>query len=217
MTLLDFARGPAMEAAIAIFAFGFFWRLVGVLLLPGRKDLSTARKNYAWAGGLKGLYVHLWPYKPFEPQVAFQYAVGYVFHLGFFIVLLLYGAHMLFFKSILGFGWPTLPNGVITFFGIMTIIALAVTLIKRLTDPVMRRISNFDDYATWFVTIMPLITGFTVKANLWPLYETGLAVHLLSVWLLLIYFPFGKLMHAAWFVTSRYTTGAYFERKGGLA
>ena len=81
----------------------------------------------------------------------------------------------------------------------------------------LRRISNFDDYFSWLVTVAPLVTGFAAKSNLWPLYETGLAVHLLSVWLLLIYFPFGKLMHTAWFVTSRYTTGAHFERKGGLA
>jgi len=217
MTLLDFARGPAMEVAIAIFAFGMLWRIVGVFLLPQRGDKSTPRRRFAFIGGIRGLWVHLWPYKPFAPKVATQYAVGYVFHIGLFAVILLYAPHMLFFKSFLGFGWPTLPNGIITFLGILTMVALIVTLIKRLTDPVMRRISNFDDYATWFVTVAPLVTGFAAKTNLWPIYETGLAVHLLSVWLLLIYFPFGKLMHAVWFASTRYTTGTRFERKGGLA
>lgn len=217
MTLLDFARGPAMEAAIAIFIFGFLWRVVGVLLLAGRANLSEPRRRMAWAGGVRGLWVHLWPYKPFAPKVAIQYAIGYVLHIGLFIVILGYGAHVIFFKSFLGFGWPTPPNGVITFVAIVTIVTLLVALMKRIGDPVLRRISNFDDYAAWFVTILPLLTGFAAKSNLWPLYETGLAVHILSVWLLLIYFPFGKLMHAVWFATSRYTTGARFERKGGLA
>lgn len=216
MTLLDFARGPAMQVAIAIFVFGFMWRLVGLILIRNKLDLSTPRRKSAWVGGVRGLWVHLWPYKPFQAKVSLQYAVGYVFHLGIFIVLLLYGAHILFFKDIIGFGWPALPNGVITVVALVTIVALGFTLVKRLTDPVLRRISNFDDYATWLVTILPLLTGLAAKFNMWPVYETGLAIHLLSVWLLLIYFPFGKLMHAAWFAVSRYTTGVRFERRGGL-
>ncbi|OIQ63640.1 hypothetical protein GALL_548200 [mine drainage metagenome] len=45
-------------------------------------------------------------------------------------------------------------------------------------------------------------------------YETLLAVHILSVAVLLIWFPFGKLMHAALVFVSRGSTGALFERKG---
>jgi len=217
MTLLDFARGPAMEIAVMIFAFGMLWRVVGVFLQPGKPDHSEPRKQFPWIGGVKGLWVHLWPYKPFEKKVALQYAFGYIFHLGFFVVLLLYGPHMLFFKQILGFGWPTLPNGVITFVALITVAALGFLLVKRLTDKVIRKISNFDDYATWVVTMTPLLTGLAVKWNMFPVYETGLAIHMLSVWLLLIYFPFGKLMHAVWFAWARYVTGTRFERKGGLA
>ncbi len=217
MTLLDFARGPAMQVAIAIFAFGFMWRLVGVILMRNKRDFSTPRRKSAWVGGVRGLWAHLWPYKPFRTKVSLQYAIGYVLHLGLFIVVLFYGAHVMFFESILGFGWPTLPNSLITVAAVVTVIALLTALYKRLTDRVLRRISNFDDYATWTVTFLPLVTGFAAKSNLWPLYETGLAVHLLSVWLLLIYFPFGKLMHAVWFAVSRYTTGVRFERRGGLA
>lgn len=217
MTLLDFARGPAMEVAIGVFFLGFMWRVVGVLMILGKRDLSEPRRERAWIGGVRGLWVHLWPYKDFRHKVSLQYSVGYVFHIGLFVVVIFYGAHMLFFKSIFGFGWPTLPNGVVTVAALVTVVALTFALVKRLTEPVLRRISNFDDYASWLVTVLPLLTGFAAKSNLWPLYETGLAVHLLSVWLLLIYFPFGKLMHAVWFVTARYTTGARFQRRGTLA
>ena len=34
MELLDFARGPALQFAIAVFVLGTLWRLVGVLMLP---------------------------------------------------------------------------------------------------------------------------------------------------------------------------------------
>lgn len=217
MTLLDFARGPAMQAAIFIFVLGIVWRLVGVWALRQKKDLSEPRQKGAWIGGIKGLFAHAWPYKPFVSKVGAQYIVGYVIHLGLFIVLIFGTPHMLFFADIVNFTWWTLPGGVITFVALITTVALFIALAKRLVDPVQRLISNFDDYATWFVTTLPFLTGLATTANLWPHYETGLAIHLLSVWLLLIYFPFGKLMHSFWFVVSRYTTGSRFARRGGMA
>ena len=76
-------------------------------------------------------------------------------------------------------------------------------------------ISNFDDYFSWLVTIAPLATGMAAFAHLggWP-YERLLAVHLLSAELLLVWFPFGKLMHAFTIFVARGSTGMLFERKG---
>ena len=47
----------------------------------------------------------------------------------------------------------------------------------------------------------------------WP-YERLFALHLLSVELLLVWFPFGKLMHAFTIFAARGTTGMIFERRG---
>ncbi|HSQ82342.1 MAG TPA: hypothetical protein VLU54_14625 [Casimicrobiaceae bacterium] len=47
-----------------------------------------------------------------------------------------------------------------------------------------------------------------------PLYPVPLAIHLLSVELLLIWLPFGKLSHAFMVFVSRGMTGAAFARKG---
>jgi hypothetical protein len=46
------------------------------------------------------------------------------------------------------------------------------------------------------------------------LFRGPLAVHLLSLELLLIWFPFGKLMHAVWFALSRGATGIRFSHRG---
>jgi hypothetical protein len=51
--LLDFARGPALEAALIILVFGVFWRLVGVLALRRPRDLSEPRVRHAWLGGVR--------------------------------------------------------------------------------------------------------------------------------------------------------------------
>ena len=35
MTLLDFARGPALEIAFAVFVLGVCWRLLAISCCPG--------------------------------------------------------------------------------------------------------------------------------------------------------------------------------------
>ena len=49
-SLLEFARGPALTWAIWIFVAGTLWRLVGVLLLRTKKDLSAPRNAATWKG-----------------------------------------------------------------------------------------------------------------------------------------------------------------------
>ena len=53
-----------------------------------------------------------------------------------------------------------------------------------------------------------------ILARTHVVYGGPLAIHLLSLELLLIWFPFGKLMHAVLFVFSRGATGIRFSHRG---
>ena len=70
-------------------------------------------------------------------------------------------------------------------------------LMMRISNPVQRIISTFDDYFSWLVTFLPVITGLVATSHLGARYETLLGLHILSVALMLIWLPFGKLMHCA--------------------
>ena len=226
MTLLEFARGPALQWSIFIFVAGVLWRLIGVLLLRSKKDLSEPRKPAAWKG-LRLIALRSWPRREFLEGTAFGEVMGYAFHLGFLVTLFFFAPHVLFFadvarglfgtdlRGLTGLAWPTLPNGVITVFAAVSIAALLAVLVHRVINPVKRLISNFDDWFSWFVTFAPLATGVAAFAHLggWP-YEQLLAWHLLSVQLLLVWFPYGKLMHAFTIFAARGTTGMIFERRG---
>ena len=39
-------------------------------------------------------------------------------------------------------------------------------LFRRLTHPVLRMLSNFDDYFSWFVAALVLVTGLAATAHL---------------------------------------------------
>jgi nitrate reductase gamma subunit len=226
MSLLEFARGPALQWSLFVFIVGVLWRLLGVLLLRSKKDFSEPRNPAAWKG-LRLIALRSWPRREFLAGTAFGEVMGYAFHIGFLVTLFFFAPHVLFLADIahgligtdltalVGFGWPTLPNGIVTLLASVSVAALVAVLVHRLVNPVKRLISNFDDYFSWFVTIAPLVTGLLAFSHLagWP-YERLLAYHLLSVELLLVWFPFGKLMHSFTIFAARGTTGMLFERKG---
>jgi nitrate reductase gamma subunit len=216
MDLLDFARGPALQASLAVFVFGTVWRLLGILLLPWRVDRSVPREN-APSTIVAVLEVNLrkmWPHKTFVKTSAFQFVNGYVLHLGLAIVVFLFAPHILFIKSLFGVTWPALPSNLVFAIGAITLFSLIAGLMHRLTNPVLQLISRVDDYISWLITLLPVATGLLAIIQTGARYETLLALHILSFCLMLIWFPFGKLMHAFTFFFARGATGIRFKHRG---
>ena len=216
MDLLDFARGPAMQWSLIILVFGVAWRLFGIIFLKRKKDLSEPRQGGKWGGAVKTVFSRSVPAKAFWSRVMYSNLIGYVFHIGLAVVVFAFLPHILWFEDILGFQWPALPNGVIMFAAVVTLASMVALLVKRLTHPVLRKISNFDDYFSWLVTVVPLLTGLMAYTHtgFGMRYETVLAIHILSVEFLFIWLPFGKLGHSFLVFLSRGTTGAIFARRG---
>ena len=216
MDLLDFARGPALTVSIAVFCLGVTWRLVSLLLLPWMKDKSEPRPGAPSkiSAAIGGFVRHMWIPKDFGQVTMFTVINGYVFHVGLAIVVFGFAQHILFLKGLFGVSWPGLPTGVITVVAVITLVSLVAALIKRTTSPVLRLISTANDYFSWLVTVLPVLTGLLAVNHIGARYETLLAIHLLSVAALLIWFPFGKLMHAFLVFLTRTRTGIFYGRRG---
>ena len=216
MDLVDFARGPALKVAFVIFFIGVVWRLVNVQLLHHRRNLSEPRRGVAESvfGGLKAMGSRSWPHPEFIKRTITGEALGYSYHIGLFIVILLFAPHIIFFGSFIGVRWPALPNGVVTIFAVITVTLFVAVLFRRLVHPVLRRLSNFDDFFSWFVVALLLVTGLMATAHVGAPYPTILGLHILSFDLLLIWYPFGKLMHAFYIFPTRAVDGYLLTRKG---
>ena len=197
MDLLEFARGPALQVAAYILVAGVIWRLVGIILLKEKPEFSEPRQSGGLMAALKVIYSRSFTAAPFKRATLYPKMLAYVLHIGLFVVVLLFVPHIVFFEGFLGFGWPGLPNNVIYLSGVAAVVAGLALLVRRLTDPVLKLISNFDDYFSWFDTLLPIVTGLLMPVRMGVRYETLLAIHLLSVEALFIWFPFGKLMHTA--------------------
>jgi nitrate reductase gamma subunit len=214
MDLLDFARGPALQVAAYIFVAGILWRLIGILMLKEKPEFSEPRRPGGLMAALKVIYTRSFTAAPFKRATMYPKMLGYVLHIGFFVVIFLFVPHIVFFEGFLGFDWPGLPNNVIYLSGVATVVAGLALLVRRLTNPVLKLISNFDDYFSWFVTMLPIVTGLIMPVRMGVRFETLLAIHILSVAVLMIWLPFGKLGHSFLVFVTRGTTGMVFERRG---
>ena len=211
MELLEFARGPALAFSAAVFVLGLAWRIYGIFTRPARVDYSEPRRRSRdiAAGGFRAVFVKMLPPRGVKIRGA-QMLNAYAYHIALALAAFTFAPHIAFISRHLGVGWLPLPDPVTYVATAVAIIGLFVALMHRLADAVQRLLSNFDDYASWAVTLLPLVTGMALLER--PYYP--LALHLLSLELMLVWLPFGKLAHAALFAFSRWRTGVDFARKG---
>ena len=216
MELLDFARGPALTIAFAIFAIGVAWRLSSLLFTPRPHKRAEAREGTPSDAKafVRGVFSRFIPHKTYRDVVFANHLNAYVFHIGLFIVVFLYRPHILFIEGFTGLSWPALPNTLVYGVGLVTVVSLGVALARRMTNPVQKILTTFDDYFSWALTVLPVLTGLLVVNGIGARYETLLALHILSVCALLIWLPFGKLMHTFLFVLSRGVTSVRLSRRG---
>jgi nitrate reductase gamma subunit len=130
------------------------------------------------------------------------------------ITLLFLSQHIDLLRTVLRFGWPALSPGLITIAAILTIAAMIALLMHRYTDPVKRLISDYQDYLTWALTFLPLLTGIMLKQGIGLAYQPMLIVHIVTLELLLITTPFTKLVHMFATFSARWYNGAISGFKG---
>lgn len=211
--LLNWVRGPGLQIALAVFVLGMLVRVLEMWLLRANKDLSVPRGNGA-LGGWRTVFTRSIPTGRMLKHAQLVIIGGYIFHIGFFVSLLLFIPHIQLFEQTVGLAWPGLPTPLIDVITVVSIAVLIAMLVTRIVDPVRRLLSTWNDYVSWTVTILPLITGYMATHGDMVPYTLMLAIHILSVELLLVVFPFTRLVHAVTFAFSRWYTGAMSARRG---
>lgn len=210
MSFLQLTEGPLWYVALAVFVIGVAWNLIGILALRVRADSAVARKS-PMGGAIKAIFLHMAPHGGFFSRTAYHVIVGYIFHIGLFAVLVFGAPHVTFIREWTGLSWTPLPRWGFVIVGEAALGGLLLMWIRRLTDPVMRQISDRDDHIGTGLTMLAMLTGcFALgEAN-----DSLRAVHMLSVELLMLYFPFSRLMHAFTFLFSRAFMGAAYGKRG---
>ena len=211
MSFLELVEGPLFLIAAAIFLLGVLWRLFGIIRIGRKKDISPP-KGSAAKGFVVGNLRHFFPRGIFAKRTMVHIVGGYGFHIGLFVVVFFFTPHIKFLdERILGFSWQGLPHWGFIIAAEITFAGLIMLWVRRISDPVMRLISDRDDHISTGLTFLVLLTGCLA---LQESHDALRATHMAFVNTWLIYFPFSRLMHAFTFVLSRGHSGATYGRKG---
>jgi nitrate reductase gamma subunit len=210
---LNWVRGPGFQIATIIFVAGVLIRIFEIILLGRKANLAEA-KGSEMSSGLRTIVTRSVPQADSFKRSTFTIVAGYIFHIGLFVTIFLYAPHILLIKDVFGFGWPSLPTPVVDAFAVISIIALLAILIHRFSNKVLNYLTNFEDLLVWFVTIAPLVTGYIAFHRIGLTAPTLLGIHILSVELLMVVFPFTKLMHAFTLFMARWYNGAISGYRG---
>lgn len=212
-SILQFFRGPVFKIALLVFVGGMAYRLLRILLLGWSRDKVPSRGSKllgvfkSYLKGLLALPFIPWVQRTFAPN-ALTYVAGGLFHLSLAAVVFFATPHMLVWKSLLGFGWPTLPFPVTDWLAAVGIAALVMLLINRLTHPVLRLITKGPLWLNWALVFLPFVTGYTMTHHLWLRYEVLFSLHMIAVDALLIWIPFSRISHFLFYFFSRTFHGA---------
>jgi nitrate reductase gamma subunit len=213
LQFLTWVRGTGLNLALSILVLGTLWRLIEIYGLGRKKDLSAPR-DVAGASGWHTIFRRSVPPQGMLKASPVTYVGGYVFHVGLALVVFLFAPHIRLIQDLVGAHWPGLPSQVVDFATVVTMAAMVVVLMDRITRPVKRYLSTFGDWFTWGLTFLPLLTGWMAVHHLLLPYTLTLALHIFSVELLLISLPFTKLFHAFTVFGSRWFNGAVNGHKG---
>ncbi len=216
--VLEFSRGPLFRVALFIFVGGMCYRLVRLIFLGWPKDNIPSMGSKF--GGVIKTYLKGILFLPFIPWVkrtfgknALTYIAGGLFHLGLFAIIFFGTPHMLVWKSLLGFGWPTLPIPVIDWLAAIAIISLIILFINRLVHPVLKLITRAPEWFNWFFVLLPFVTGYMMAHHLWFRYEALFSFHMFAVDILLIWIPLSRISHFMFYFFSRTIHGAQFGKR----
>ena len=211
--LLSWLRGPGLQISVLLFVMGLIFRTVQNLTIGMNKNLAEPKGSY-FAPGVATIVRRSLFHPGTTHRGYFTMIAGYTFHIGFLLTLFFLQQHVMLFKSIIGFGWPSLPPSIVDMLALVSIAALIAVLLHRILDPVLRQLTDYQDYLAWFLTVAPLVTGYLAMHPVATSYQTALILHLASAELLLVVIPFTKLSHMVTIFISRWYNGALAGYKG---
>lgn len=216
--VLRFARGPLFRAARWFFVIGMLYRLARIIRLGWQHECASDRRRAASGVAksfLQGLIV--WPYIPWVKGTFWRNAVTYVagglFHLGLLTVIFLSRTHMLVWKGLIGFGWPTLPPPLVAWLAAGAIVSMIALLINRFVNPVLRLLSGPAEWLNWLIVFLPMISGLIMARRWWLPYEVMFSVHMLAVDVLLVWIPLSRISHFLFYFFARTVHGLEFGRR----
>ncbi|MBC8199189.1 MAG: nitrate reductase [Desulfobacterales bacterium] len=207
--MYEFVSGPLVWIAFIIFIGGSLYRIY--YMLSNSKKETVVFPHMSLEHSLASLVHWVIPFNnQYMRKRPIFTIVSFAFHICLVFTPIFLLAHVILLDESWNISWWSLPEGVADWMTIIVIAGCIFFLYRRLTDPVVKNVTDGSDYLLLAITALPFITGFIAYHQLFA-YKTILIVHILAGEIMLIAIPFTRLSHMLFFVFTR----AYFGSEQG--
>ncbi|MFH1673838.1 MAG: TmcC family electron transfer complex membrane anchor subunit [Pseudomonadota bacterium] len=207
--MYELVRGPLAWAAFIIFIAGSLYRII--YMLAGAKKEKVVFPHMSLKHSLASLVHWVIPFNnQYMKQRPVFTAVSFAFHICLVVTPIFLLAHIILWDESWNISWWSMSDTIADYMTIIVIAGCIFFLYRRLTDPVVKNVTDGSDYLLLAITALPFITGF-IAYHQWFDYKTMLIIHILAGEIMLIAIPFTRLSHMLFFVFTR----AYFGSEQG--
>jgi len=209
--IAEFIDGPLWYFSASVFLIGVVWRILAIFLRGAGSELSPVRRP-GFPGAVEAILRRFLPRREMVGRTRVHVLAGYLFHLGLFALLFFAAPHVEFLSErVLGFGWTPMPHWAFILASELAFAGLLILWLHRVMHPVTRLLSDADDHIAAILVFVVMLSGCLALLRS---FESLRLTHLFLAEMLLLYFPFSRLMHAFTFLISRGYTGADYGRHG---
>jgi len=204
---LEFARGPLLRFALAIFVLGLLRHLAITGLSIWNALGKAGDRKLPGTAIRKATIRWVFPVRATNEKKTFSIA-SVAFHVGVILAPLFLSTHVVLIERAIGLSWPTLPNLLVDLLTLSAITGIVIMFVLRLSTPEGRALSHGQDLWILVIVGLPFVTGFlAMHPALNPIpYEFTLLLHILTADLALLVAPFTKLVHIALMPATQYVS-----------
>ncbi len=201
--------GPLAWIAWSVLILGSIYRLWQVFSLAKQKEqvlFSYISLKYA----LRSIINWSIPWNTTNMRLHPIFTgVAFLFHIGFFVILIFLSAHVIMIEEGFGLSWPTIPDALADVMAFLVVGACIFFGVRRIVRPEVAFVTDWTDFALLGLVAAPFLTGI-LAYHQWgdPLLMTIL--HMLSAEILLISIPFTRLVHMLFAPFTRGYIGSEF-------
>lgn len=207
--MYEFVSGPLVWIAFIIFIGGSLYRIYYMLSISKKERVVFPHMSLEHS--LASLVHWVIPFNnQYMRKRPIFTIVSFAFHICLIFTPIFLLAHVILLDESWNISWWNLPEGIADWMTIIVIAGCIFFLYRRLTDPVVKNVTDGSDYLLLVITALPFITGFIAYHQLFA-YKTILTIHILAGKIMLIAIPFTRLSHMLFFVFTR----SYFGSEQG--
>jgi len=209
--IYEFVSGPLAWATFIVFIGGCLYRLIALLYLVYKKE-KFIFSYMSWKYSLRSIVRWLTPFGTVNwrkrPVLT---VVTFVFHISLVVAPLFLMAHIILLEDAIGVDWAALPNTVADVMTVLVIAGCVYFLVRRLTQPEVRFVTDYSDYLILAIVAAPFLTGF-LAYHQWFAYPVLMILHVITGEIMLVAIPFTRLSHMMFAPLTRAYMGSEFGK-----